>query len=64
MITEDDIRSAIESRQRLAAWSRDTGVPKHGDLTQQDRQISRLIDAYYDQMDARQKAERDKSRER
>ena len=64
MVTEDDIGAAVESRERLAVWSRETGIPKHGTLTQKDRQISRLIDAYHDQMLARQKAEPGGGRER
>ena len=64
MVTEDDIGAAVESRERLAVWSRETGIPKHGDLTQQDRQIGRLIDAYNRQVQARQKAERGGGRER
>ena len=58
MFIADEIRAAVEDRRKLAAWSRDTGIARHGDLTQKDRQISRLIDAYHDQIEARLKAER------
>jgi hypothetical protein len=47
MTDDDELGAAIEARSKLAAWSRDTGIPKHGDLTQMDRRIAAMGAAAY-----------------
>jgi hypothetical protein len=43
------IADMVERRRELAKYSMETGIPKHGDLTQLDRQIAELADKELEQ---------------
>ena len=42
MVDDDAITALARQRQKLHAWSRDTGIARHGDLTQMDEQIAAM----------------------